>query len=404
MMSFKIKPIRNENDYNASLEYLNQIFDAKEGSQEWDDKELLSILIESYEEDNFKIDKPDPVDAIKFRMEQENLTQKDLVPIIGSRSRVSEVLSGKRTLTLKMIRALNKHLGIPAEILLQEKKQADLSEFEGVDFEKFPLNEMKKYGVLNGFDSNNIKDKAEKAIRFLIDRTGGTDCLPEGLFRKSHSPRINANVDHYALNGWCLSVLSKVKDQKIDVHYNSKKIKIRPFINNLVSLSVLNNGPLVAKEYLAKHGIILTILPHFKNTYLDGASFIINDGTPVVALTLRHDRIDNFWFTLLHEIAHIKMHLSTGGCIIDDMSLRNSKHDPDSEKEADLFAEKALLPAQFDLHLKNIISKEDVIEYAYNNNIHPAIVAGRIQHYKNNYRLFSNLVGRGEVRRCFNLQ
>jgi HTH-type transcriptional regulator / antitoxin HigA len=400
-MKFKIKPIRNEQDYNTFIEYFNTIFNAKKGTLEYDEKEVLSILIEKYEDENYTINKPNPIDAIRFRMEQENLTQKELIPLIGSRSKVSEVLSGKRQLTLKMIRALHKHLGIPADILLEEQYDSYLDEYNNIDFEKYPLNEMNKYGAFKNYKNKNIKDTAEEAIRFLIDKIGGVEFIPESLFRKSESPRLNAKVDQYALQGWCLLVLSKVSEKQNLQPYNFKNVKRKVFLNNLVGLSVLKDGPFLAKEYLAKHGIIFEIIPHFKNTYLDGASFITKEGRPVIALTLRYDRIDNFWFTLLHEIAHIVLHLEKGDYIIDDMTLKGSSSDSKKEIEADEFAEKALLPQNFNLHTHENLSKDDIIEYAYANNVHPAIVAGRIQYYTNNFKLYSNLVGRNEVKICF---
>jgi HTH-type transcriptional regulator/antitoxin HigA len=115
-----LKPIRNKKDYKEALSRLEDIFDAKKGSQEGDELEILSILIDKYEQERFPIGMPDPIDAIKFRMEQMDMKQKDLVEVIGFKSRVSEILSRKRKLTLDMIRRLNKVLRIPTEVLVQE--------------------------------------------------------------------------------------------------------------------------------------------------------------------------------------------------------------------------------------------------------------------------------------------
>ena len=116
----KISPIRNETDYQNALKRLEVIFDAKKGTQEGDELEILAILIDNYENENFPIEMPDPISAIKFRMEQMGMKQKDLVEIVGFKSRVSEILNNKRKLTLDMIRMLNKHLNIPTEVLIQE--------------------------------------------------------------------------------------------------------------------------------------------------------------------------------------------------------------------------------------------------------------------------------------------
>ncbi len=114
-----IKPIKTEQDYQEALDRLEVIFDAKKGSPEGDELEILGLLIEKYESIHFPIDLPDPIEAIKFRMEQMGYTQSDLVKIIGLKSRVSEILNKKRKLTLEMIRKIHLALNIPTEILVQ---------------------------------------------------------------------------------------------------------------------------------------------------------------------------------------------------------------------------------------------------------------------------------------------
>ena len=116
----KILPIRNENDYQKALDRLEDIFDSKKGTEEGDELEILSILIDRYENENFPIGMPDPIEAIKFRMEQMGMNQKDLAEVVGFKSRVSEILNKKRKLTLDMIRKLNTNLHIPTEVLVQD--------------------------------------------------------------------------------------------------------------------------------------------------------------------------------------------------------------------------------------------------------------------------------------------
>ena len=113
-----IKPIRTEKDYEKALERVEEIMDAEFGSEEFDELEILSTLIENYEAKHHKIDIPDPIEAIKFRMEQEGLKQKDLAELFGNKVRVSEVLNKKRRLTLDMIRNLHDNLSIPYDSLL----------------------------------------------------------------------------------------------------------------------------------------------------------------------------------------------------------------------------------------------------------------------------------------------
>jgi len=115
-----IKPIRNEADYQKALERLEMIFDAKRGTSEGDELEILAIIVDNYENEHFPIGMPDPISAIKFRMEQMGMKQKDLVEIVGFKSRVSEIMNNKRKLTLDMIRKLSANLHIPTEVLIQE--------------------------------------------------------------------------------------------------------------------------------------------------------------------------------------------------------------------------------------------------------------------------------------------
>ena len=115
----EIKPIKSDRDYNRALKRLELIFDAKPGSSEGDELEVLGILIEQYENEHFPIGMPDPIEAIKFRMEQLGYTQGDLANIVGLKSRASEILSRKRNLTLEMIRQLHDSLKIPTDVLIQ---------------------------------------------------------------------------------------------------------------------------------------------------------------------------------------------------------------------------------------------------------------------------------------------
>lgn len=112
------KLIKTEAEYNDALKRIDELFDAEQGTSEADELELLVALVELYEKERFPIEAPDPVSAIKFRMEQEGLTNEDMVQYLGSKSRVSEIFSHKRSLSISMIRKLMNGLQIPAEVLL----------------------------------------------------------------------------------------------------------------------------------------------------------------------------------------------------------------------------------------------------------------------------------------------
>lgn len=118
----EIKPIKTDKDYDKALERLELIFDATPNSKEGDEAEILSLLIDNYESKNHPIGPPDPIEAIKIRMEEMNLKQKDLVGVIGGKSRVSEILNKKKRLTVEMIRELERILHISASVLVNNYK------------------------------------------------------------------------------------------------------------------------------------------------------------------------------------------------------------------------------------------------------------------------------------------
>ncbi len=123
-MNMQIKPIKSEADYQNALKQMETVFDAIEGTPESDFADILALMIDDYEQRHYPIELPDPIEAIKVRMEEMNLKQTDLVNIIGTKSRVSEVLNRKRKLTLEMVRNLKRHLGITADVLTNEYKLA----------------------------------------------------------------------------------------------------------------------------------------------------------------------------------------------------------------------------------------------------------------------------------------
>ncbi len=181
------------------------------------------------------------------------------------------------------------------------------------------------------------------------------------------------------------------------------------FLSRLAQTSWSEEGPRLAAEFLANSGISLVTVRHLPKTYLDGAALRGNDGRPVIGLTLRYDRIDNFWFCLLHELAHVGLHMDNdeGDAFFDDLSLGgiNAATQDKMEKQADQWVRKALMPeAIWDTsEARERPTAMAVINLAKVLNIHPAIVAGRIRHEQGNYRLLSQFVGTGEVRRQFTL-
>src|SRR5262249_17720857 len=128
------------------------------------------------------------------------------------------------------------------------------------------------------------------------------------FFRRTLHKRSGASLDNYALMAWVARVLM-VGEADVEVSKDASKIT-KDFLAQVVHLSNRQDGPLAAKAFLARHGIALVIEPHLPKTRLDGAAMKSASGRPIVGLTLRHDRLDSFWFTLMHELAHLALHVT----------------------------------------------------------------------------------------------
>ncbi|HBC88013.1 MAG TPA: plasmid stabilization protein [Lentisphaeria bacterium] len=400
MNMFKI--IKNEPDYDEYLKRIEALMEKESlSTDEEDEIELLAKLVEDYEECKFPMDLPDPVEAIKFRMEQEDLKPKDLIPCMGSRSKVSEVLSGKRSLSLKMIRNLSSKLGIPAEVLLKEKGRGFSSE-DCIDWLRFPITEMLKRGWFEGFKGtlSQAKEQAEELITCFA-APGGQNFLSPALYRRSF--RQGKRMDEYSLAAWRIRVCGLAKEETNLPAYRKNRID-RKFMTGLAGLSYMSDGPLLAKEFLNKNGIHLILERHLQRTYLDGAAMLMPDGSPIVALTIRHDRLDNFWFTLCHELAHIATHLDKDGeeSFFDDLETRA---DSAKEDEANKWAMEMLIPNSLwdksGLNAKSSLS--EVKHFADEIKISPAIPAGRIRRESGNYSLFPSLIGSKKLKPMFKL-
>ena len=123
-MSADLKPIRSRRDYEAALDEVGRLWDAKAGTRDGDRLDVLATLIDAYEAEHYPMDPPDPIEAIKFRMEQQGLTRRDPEEIIGTRTRIAEILNRKRGLSIAMIRRLRERLGISAEVLIRPSRKS----------------------------------------------------------------------------------------------------------------------------------------------------------------------------------------------------------------------------------------------------------------------------------------
>ena len=407
-----VRAIRTEEDYETALGRVAELMDnlsssrgpiADDNDLERIELEVLTDLIEHYEDRHYPIAPPSPIAAIEFEMDQRGLTQRDLVPLIGSRAKVSEVLAGKRAITMSMARALHRHLGISADVLLQQP-DADLNDsLSDIDWRRFPIKAMAKLGWI--LDAPDLRDCSEEIMRDLIARAGGPQVAEAYLFRKNDHRRMNAKTDPHALRAWCWQVLALANSHPPEAPFTPGTVT-PSLLRDVAHLSSSEDGPRQSVNLLARHGIPVKIVPHLPRTHLDGAALKLGDGRPVIGLTLRYDRIDNFWFCLLHELAHVGLHLdSEDEIFVHDHSLRNQEGYAAStdESEADQWAEEALIP-------RAVWDESDVVRHptgmavialALDLGIHPAIVAGRVRYETGNFRLLSQFVGTGQVRRQF---
>ena len=264
-----VKVIKTSADHQAALAQIGSLLsrDPAPGSRDAEELETLAVLVQNYEAKNFDVALPDPIDAIKFRMEQEDLSQRDLVPYIGSRSRVSEVLSRRRPLTLSMMRALHSGLGIPAKVLLHGGMPADPEE-SLIQWQKFPLREMVERGWIPE-KVDDYRSQAEGVLRRFFAPLGRS--MPVVAFlRQSQHVRSARQFDIYALMAWSARVML-LAGTKTPNAYKQGTVDLK-FMSEVARLSVFDEGPRLAGEFLEKHGIRLVVVPHLQGTFLDGAA------------------------------------------------------------------------------------------------------------------------------------
>lgn len=398
-----LRVIKTDEEYRHALTEAEALvaLDPLPGTPEADRLEVLTLLIENYESRLFPLEMPDPIDAINFRMDEQQLMQKDLVPFIGSRSRVSEVLARKRPLTVQMIRALSSGLGIPLHALVSEPRPRSeartVANFDP-EWDKFPYKEMLKRGWFSELRASTGGSPVD-TIKAFFARVSAT---PAALYRRTFRGETLDERAYYSTLAWTARVLLRAKAAEtplapFDRHRLSKEV-----LRELASLSWLDDGPRIAPQFLAKIGILMIIEPRLPNTLLDGAALLTEQGTPVVALTLRIDRIDYFWFTLLHEVAHVWKHLrSSDEAFVDRVEAGESPER--TEQEANRLARDAFIPPsswkRSEAHLNP--SRQSIVESANRWRVHPALVAGRLQKETGRYQLFREFLGQGTIRKNF---
>tara|TARA_R110001599_G_scaffold298022_1_gene502322 strand:+ start:13163 stop:14362 length:1200 start_codon:yes stop_codon:yes gene_type:complete len=392
-----IKIISNQEEYQQTKKYFDSLIEQSPDLNA-DLIEVLALLIEQYEKEEFNLGMPDPIEAIEFRMEQQGLTKRDLIPFLGTQSRVSEILNRKKPLSLSMIKSLHKGLGISYKVLMQEQKY-DLDKRE-VEYTDFPVKAMFKQGFFGNTLSSTSEalGRAEEAIKGLFEPVGmdpfGDN---QSAHLRSNAPHFtNSKMDRLALRAWQAKVLNE--SLKTSICKCDLDLINRDFMNEILKLSRLDNGPLIAKQELANNGIHLIFEKHLPKTYLDGAAMWGVNNNPVIGMTVRYDRLDNFWFVLMHELAHVSLHLKgTSDIYFDDVETSDEINT--KEDEADQLALNALMPQQdWQMYFDILTSPKNVKDLAKKLSVNPAIIAGRYRKEAKDYRIFNRLIGNKEVR------
>lgn len=284
-----------------------------------------------------------------------------------------------------MIRSLHKGLGIPYETLIS--RSANNS-----DVDQIAHTTIKQLNQL-GFSLNRGE------IPTFISSSMST-AAPNALLRKTRTQRAASKTDQAALTLWQAAVLQKSETVRVPAPFKRSEFTDEA-LRRIARLSTKPDAPVRAIAALREAGINVVIMPPLQGTFLDGAALINQRGEPVVGLTLRHDRIDNFWFTLLHELSHISLHFAvlaeTCVAFVDDMEIQSEDL---LEREADTLAQNSLIPAAI---LEQVAwdrqsTYDDLVAVATRARVPLAVVAGRWQRDHQNYKKFARLIDRTSVR------
>ncbi|MGZ8306420.1 MAG: helix-turn-helix domain-containing protein [Allosphingosinicella sp.] len=266
-------------------------------------------------------------------------------------------------------------------------------------WQAFPLAEMYKRGWFEDFAGSLTE--ARKVASELIPaflRGGQARNAAPALHRKS--VRASGQVHEAAITAWEARV-RRLAERDAPLTAFSADLIDAAWLAELVALTLEPDGAARAVEHLRGIGIALVVEKHLPSTLLDGAALATHEGYAIVAMTLRHDRLDNFWFTLFHELGHLNLHIGNGyASIFDDTEAPAGS---DIEFEADLFAQEALLPAdKWALGVSRFTRNEQAVRTdAKRFGVGAAIIAGRVRREAHDYTLLRDLVGSGEVRRQF---
>jgi HTH-type transcriptional regulator/antitoxin HigA len=409
MVPTVIKSDAQYREYLARMSDLVSI-DPELGTSAGDELELLALIVEKYEKEKFRIERPTPVDAILHRMHEQGLRQADLVPYFGSRSRASEVLSGKRPLTIPMIRALADGLSIPVDVLVGKEEPSEETEAEHakgddalIDWSRLPAKEMAVRGYFGHSPGRSKTALIEQARAFVVSAIGAAGERPIFARRTMKGEAVSPRA-RYGLLAWKARVLSLARARRQAGQIEKFRLEkvSEEFLDQLVRLSWHSKGPRLARELLEGIGIAVVFVRQFPGTCLDGAALLDLDGQPVIGLTLRFDRLDHFWFTLLHEVVHVWKHLGDPGEAYLDR-LEDKEAVDSVEKEANRLARDLLIPRAV-WKRSEIVRQptaQAVLQLSEELRVSPAIVAGRLRRETGNYSVLGDMLGQKALVKLF---
>jgi HTH-type transcriptional regulator/antitoxin HigA len=343
-----------------------------------------------------------PLILIKARIAR-GMTQRDLAETAGlkeqqiQRYEAERYSSASLSRLAEIARALHLDVSEVAELRARELPHEEEDPLRA-QCSRFPIREMYRRRWFEGFAGTlsaavaSGEELALEYVRQAMPRRG------PALLR--HRARFGSSMDTASLLAWQCRVLLLAAEETPRTTF-SRKLLTDDWFEALRKESRYEDGPVRAQDFLRGAGLTLVIEPHLPQTFLDGAAFIRPDAGPVVGMTLRYDRVDNFWFVLFHELVHIRDHLRKG--VVEDVFDDLDAEGDELEKETDKVAGDLLLPEKaWETALARYVrSEESVTGLAEERGINPAIIAGRIRHEADNYVILQGMVGQGAVRRLF---
>ena len=281
----------------------------------------------------------------------------------------------------------------------------NLAQLDNVDMKRFPVHEAFKRGWV---PNNKELSRPEAFKRWLMDSTG--QFATSALHRTGQGNRLTPDIP--ATLTWQARILHlanlEIRNSVIPKFSGDER-----WLKKLAATTVEPDGPTRVKDMLLEQGIVFVVEHHLPKTYLDGAALLSHDGVPVVALTLRYNRLDYFWFTLFHELAHVFLHLFTQHhsdffdrrimSRTNQVDSLNRSDKDDVENEADSFAlRKIIAPEDWELcQSRQSVSVQKVLADAHRLKVHPSIIAGRIRKERNDFRILGTLLGQGALHQQF---